>query len=341
MKKAYLFMIGLFLSCQVFGITKYTVTDLGKIHINDLNDSGQMTGRFIPGSPSGSYAFLYSDGVLTRIGQPNGEGYGINNSGQVTGLNEDGFGESYTFLYSNGKMTSLVPSSYGYDINNSGQVSGFLCQSGHAFFYDNTTTIDIGTLGGHASHGWAINDAGQIAGNSQTTIGDWDWHAFLYTDGTMTDLGTLGGDESFAEDINNNGQVVGYSYIGADSILHAFLYRNGQMTDLGNLPGGTSSLAFGINDLGQITGRSNTAIEDRRAFLYDNGVMIDLNTLIAPDSGWLLMNGAAINNMGQIAGYGRNPQGEENHAFLLTPIPEPATVVLLGLGGLAVLRKRN
>jgi hypothetical protein len=48
------------------------------------------------------------------------------------------------------------------------------------------------------------------------------------------------------------------------------------------------------------------------------GGMKDLNSLIPANSGWTLINANAINNVGQITGYGQ--KGAYNHAFLLTPV---------------------
>src|SRR5262249_24578538 len=111
----------------------------------------------------------------------------------------------------------------------------------HAFRYTSTPSggimEDLGALY-HYSAGYAINDAGQVAGWSylKGTIP----HAFLYTGtpgsgGAMADLGHLGGTSSYGYAINNSGQVVGQSYaaIGA----HAFLYTgtpgiDGHMIDL-------------------------------------------------------------------------------------------------------------
>jgi probable HAF family extracellular repeat protein len=101
--------------------------------------------------------------------------------------------------------------------------------------------------------------------------------------------------------------------------------------DLGTLGGG-ESLGYGINAGGQVTGTIITAGDFAyRAFLWDGMSMLDLNDLIAPGSGWTLEQGLAINDAGQITGFGTI--GDENHPFLLTPVtvaevPEPGTLAL-------------
>ena len=60
--------------------------------------------------------------------------------------------------------------------------------------------------------------------------------------------------------------------------------------------------------------------------------MTDLST--APGvagTGWSLIEAAAINDSGQIVGYGFNPLGQE-HAFILTPVPEPEVYLMMGVG---------
>jgi probable HAF family extracellular repeat protein len=70
-----------------------------------------------------------------------------------------------------------------------------------------------------------------------------------------------------------------------------------ELTDLGTL-GGTKSEGFGINDAGQVVGRSTIAGDAAtHAFLYDGGTLTDLGTL---GGAWSSAN--AINAGGQIVG---------------------------------------
>lgn len=76
--------------------------------------------------------------------------------------------------------------------------------------------------------------------------------------------------------------------------------------------------------------------------------MGDLNSLIAPGSGFTLVEALAISDTGFITGFGFNTTG--GYAFLLTPIaaavPEASTTVSLGLlalgmGGMIIAAKRK
>jgi len=55
--------------------------------------------------------------------------------------------------------------------------------------------------------------------------------------------------------------------------------------------------------------------------------MYDLNSLVSLDPGWVLTNARAINDHGWIVGKMTDPDGVE-HAFLLTPVPEPGVLVV-------------
>ncbi|MFA7237611.1 MAG: DUF3466 family protein [Phycisphaeraceae bacterium] len=158
------------------------------------------------------------------------------------------------------------------------------------------TITDLGTLGGNSSEALAINNSGQVVG--RTSLADGSYHGFLYSNGNMTDLGTMG-----ATAINDSGQVVGGQ----------FLYINGVTTNLGTL-GGPYSVAYDINNSGQVVGMSRNAPVDAwdRAFLWTNGAMTNLGTLGGSEG---TSEAYAINNNGQIVGNTSTPSGYRSFLY--------------------------
>lgn len=167
------------------------------------------------------------------------------------------------------------------------------------------------SLGGDYWGGNAINESGQLAGFAYTP-GGLQQHALSYSNGVITDLGNLGAPFSEPYSINNLGQIVGQSSDGMHT--RAFLYENGGMQPLGTLGGPYDSVAWCINDSGQIVGRADAGVPGRsayHAFRYSGGVMKDLGTLGADPSS---ANG--INNNGNIVGQSYLASNSVYHAFL-------------------------
>jgi probable HAF family extracellular repeat protein len=193
----------------------------------------------------------------------------------------------------------------------------------HTFLWQHGVLSDLGTLpGGTSSCEQWISDTGLIVGGSTNglidpQLGLPEVHATLWLGRRPFDLGTLGGNESIAFAVNNFGQVAGGAsnkiadsnasfFFPAATQVHAVLWKNGEMMDLGTLGEGTDSMAYNVNELGQVAGMSftnntinaTTGLPTVDIFLWENGKMIDLGTLGGVES--IL---SELNNKGQIAGY--------------------------------------
>jgi probable HAF family extracellular repeat protein len=244
-----------------------------------ISDAGQVVGRSIT-TAGATHSFVWTaggtDGVPTNpqmkdlgtLGGSNSEAYDANQAGQITGFAETTT-NARAFLYSHGTMTDIgrllgngLRNSFGYSINDAGHLAGVAYNSSystpHAFFYNGSTAVDLGNLGGQGSTALAINNSDSVVGYLTTT--DSFDHAFQYIGGAMTDLGTLGGNYSYAFAINNSNMIVGGSFTNStDTVYHAFVLQGASMTDL-NLQldssgaGWVLAEARGINDSGQIVG---------------------------------------------------------------------------------------
>jgi probable HAF family extracellular repeat protein len=317
----------------------YTATDLGILGGGatpaGINTSGQVTGTFETASIV-PHAFLATNGAIADLGTLSSSspaysiGYALNKAGQVVGqseVNVNGGTSFHAFLYSDGSLIDLDTvdfESSANGINSSGQIAGYAAASSGGAYYAAMFTgghsINLGTIpGGGSCEAQGINDNGQLIGFCDVDGGN-NTHAFLYNQGKMIDLGTLAGSSttfvSWAYAINNRGQVVGYSET-ASGATHAFLYSGGSMTDLGVIAGQTGSVAYAVNNLGQVVGSSGS-----HAFLYTGGAMTDLNSVVTLPSGVTLFSAAGINDSGQITAEGSN-----DHAYLLTPATSQLTVL--------------
>jgi probable HAF family extracellular repeat protein len=195
------------------------------------------------------------------------------------------------------------------------------------------TVTELAPVVGEDSRPAAMNDAGQVAGNSPS--GPWVFdsrtrtmrrltapgetrrfiasgiaangdvagyelqgsarRAVLFTArGEIVDLGVKSSGYSTANVLNGTRQIAG-DWLDGDGELHAFVLDGRGFTDVGTL-GGIESLAFAINERGQVTGQAQLASGPRHAFRWD-GKLRDLGSL-----GGNFSRGQAINTKGDVAG---------------------------------------
>jgi probable HAF family extracellular repeat protein len=334
----------------------YTITDLGTLKGDSessgfwINNSGDVVGCSdtqsslgypCTGLEPGQHAFLWSaNGGMKDLGTLSGAtisgAIGINDSGIVVGYSNMKGQPATTFAAVQWSAAGAIAklgtlsaglSSAAFEINSSGEISGdsFLSNGNvNATSWTNKKIKNLGSLPNAIfTAGLDINDNGDIVGESVFTYGPpFTSHGFHWNGTTMTDLGTLpGGATSIANAVNSLGVVVGQSDGGnTRGFWHAVKWNiYGKIEDLGVLKGGTYSMAFAINDSKVVVGYGNISTNAPHAFVWTaNSGMKDLNDLIPSGSGWTLINANAINNVGQITGYGS--KNGFNHAFVLTPV---------------------
>jgi len=177
-----------------------------------------------------------------------------------------------------------------------------------AFLY---TLTDLGTLGGQASRGEAINDQGWVVGESETAEGE--TRAFLWKPGEkMRSLGTLGGKVSRAFAINNQGVVVGESTT-REQTTQAFLWTEKDgMKPLSSGDGIHYSAAYAINERGQVVGTQENQ-EGIHAVVWQDGQTKIIHRL--PGSGFI--QPLDVNDRGDVTGQIETGTDEDqiSHAF--------------------------
>jgi len=305
-------------------------------------------------------AVLWKDGQMRELGTLGGNdslANQINSRGQITGAALNGILDPFSiyyfqffnssngtqtraFLWEKGQMKDLGtlggPDAAGIFVNEHGQVAGasYLNSTPNAttgvptedpfLWTKDKGMIDLGRLGGTFGFPIALNNRGQVVGQSNIA-GDQVADPFLWDGEKLIDLytSTLGGSPLTAEALNDAGEVAGVATF-PNRPFDAYVWRNGLATDLGAVGNDGCSWAHAMNARGQIVGQSFACDGSTvRSFLWENGSMVDLNALVPPGSTLQLVDTQAINDRGEIAGLGVPPGCTQDtqcgHAFVLIP----------------------
>lgn len=296
------------------------------------------------------YPTLWKDGAahyLESLQIPTYSGgiaYAINNTGLSAG--QDSAGNA---LLWNGLQATQLPTLPGgraaaFGLNDLGQAVGWRTRldaagqptPAQATLWRLGEATELASLGGQESQARDINEHGQVAGWSYLADGI-SRHATLWQNGQAIDLDTAGGRESWAHAINDHGVAVGGSELAAD-YARAVVWRDGVPTVLG-MPAGddwVTSTANGLNNAGQVVGMSldrSTGLS--HAILWNGSTATNLNSFLSAseaEAGWHLSQAFGINERGWITGAAFNTLTFDTAAYILAPVPEPASLGLMGAG---------
>jgi probable HAF family extracellular repeat protein len=301
----------------------YTVQDVGpaKGIALGVNANAVVVGTSDATTPRTAFLTPFGSGpqpLTGLVGSADDVAFGVHPDGWAIGHSfVDFFSKPVSFQ--SGSAVDLAPSALtgaARAVNQSGAIAGWVYDEGvKAVVWTNGNRLEVpGTFYAQA---FALNNAGVVTG---TYYGpDNTLRAFTWSSGTTpVVLPSLGGFTSEGNGINEQGDVVGDSMHVDSTDEQAVLWTaSGQLVELGTF-GGPASSARDINNQRQIVGYALDGSLGPRAFLSEGGgAMVDLNTLLPPDSGWVLLSANAINDAGQIVGEGT--LNGEPRAFLLTP----------------------
>lgn len=244
-----------------------------------ISDDRVVVGTASSGGTDPGHAVRWRAGIAKDLGTlgtgTSSEARSVNSVGTIVGSSgTDGGGllgiHAFAFTDAFG-MLDLTP---GYDsghaegINDLGDVAGW--RNGRAFRLSGATFTDLGVPAGFAqSFGFAINDAGQVAGHVVSPTGNAE-RIFRYSGGQMVLIGGMG-EYNRAMGINSRGDVVGVG-LPVLGLRQGFIYTDADgMRGLNQLIDPMSGWyilgASAVNDAGQIVGWASGPTGQRAVLL--------------------------------------------------------------------------
>jgi probable HAF family extracellular repeat protein len=289
-----------------------------------INNLGQVVGSYFNPTTGLGRGFVWHNGVATELQPIGGVGNcwatSINDNGVIVGGWDPGSGIPNACLWDRGKAINISENtdveSVAMGINNRGHIAGIA--NSQAFLLDGHGIYNYVPLinGTDPMFAYGLNNNDVLFGfhnSPMQTACIWDLQngaRDLFPKDVFDLTVSLG--------INNSGVAVGLVIFDpAMTLESAYKWTDGAWEFL--TPGKNHGRASGINSNGDIIfSETDPVTYENLSYLWSNGTVTRLNDLVYKSLGWELSNPAAINDLGQIIGFGTFFGASEG--WLISPV---------------------
>jgi hypothetical protein len=263
---------------------------------------------------------------------------GINNAGTIAGFDGAVVAEGFTLTLPNNFSSQNYPASIASmvtAINTAGSTAGVYQDAGgttHGYTDIGGTFTTVDQPGTVFNQALGINDANITVGYSSAIdpAGQVGQKAYSQKGGVFTSINSLlpANQNSRATGINNSGDIVGF-YMPTGTISIGFVDIGGTITTIDPFSS-TFSQALGINSLGEIVGfyTDNSGME--HGYTDVSGIFTSFDPTGSTNT---VVNG--VNDLGQLVGF-YTDSSDDTIGLVATPVPEPASLTLIGASFLAL-----
>jgi hypothetical protein len=283
-----------------------------------INNAGQIAGYFGSGMTTGAPPVFHPNKgytILPPYGQANftNENFTGSVQTQVTGINN-----------------GTPPVTVGFWADANGNNFGFVDKAGAFTNVNNPATPTTGTM---TNQLLAVNDNNLAAGFYVDAQGN--AHAYVAnltntSNVTFTPINVTNASMVTATGINDSNLVSGFYTDATTGNTLGFIENlNGTGLKTLEFPGSMNTMFLGLNNTGFVDGSYVDANDVTHGLLYNiatgTGTTIDVPGSVNET----VLNG--LNDKGQLTGFYMDALGN-THGVLINSVPEPASLVLMGIG---------